>query len=65
MLDRGIWVGTGAARTNCLDIPIEAKTADFTVAVRQSRTVEFLVRPKISPLEIQVDRAPTPIVNRP
>lgn len=35
-------------------IPVEAKTADFTFVVQQSRSVEFLVKPEVgtAPLEI-------------
>jgi hypothetical protein len=42
------WESSGNERTyHFRGIPLDAKTADFTFAVQQSRTVEFLAKPEL------------------
>jgi hypothetical protein len=47
-LDCGSWSSGDRQRTyNYRNVPLEAKTADFTFAVQRSRWVEFTVKPEV------------------
>lgn len=47
-LDCGSWSSGGSCRTySYRNIPVEAKTADFTFAIQRGRLVEFTVKPEV------------------
>ncbi|MEY4387030.1 MAG: hypothetical protein RLY20_2313 [Verrucomicrobiota bacterium] len=54
----GSWSSGNDARTNSCWISQDAKTADVTFAVRRAEQVEFLVKPEVSPLRVQLDAFP-------
>jgi hypothetical protein len=55
-LQSGGWSSTDTWREYSFrDIPLEAKSLDFTFAVHTSRWVEFTVKPEVGPLELEYE----------
>ena len=55
-LQSGGWSSSGDWREYSFrDIPLEAKTLEFTFVVQTSRWVEFTVKPEVGPLELEYE----------
>jgi hypothetical protein len=53
------WSHDEVSRTDYFrDITTNAVTADFTIAVRRSRRVQFLVKPELGPVDIELPTGP-------
>ncbi len=52
--------GAGTEVRYLRDVPVEAKTLDFTFAVQQGRWVEFLVKPETGPGRFEYPAPPKP-----
>ncbi len=57
-LDCGSWSSSQSWRTYCYrNLPLEAKTVDFTFAVQRGRWVEFTVKPEVGTARREYERA--------
>ena len=58
-LESGSWSNSGSWRTYSFrEIPLGAKTADFTFAVQRSRWIEFRAKPEVGPVSIEYKPPP-------